>query len=309
MDNEENSRSGIVSVIAFCGFWLLLVLTLPWWSPAAVTSLESLRIWLALSPYAHPRLDTQSKPAPSTWPDAAIQAALLQCIHAVAPIEADLSPTTSIREGECGTPAPILVNSINAHGKVTFDPPLLLNCPMVAALHRWLNDAVQPAALEAFRSPVARIIGSSYACRTVYNEPHGRLSQHAFANAVDLPIFLLADGRKIDVAQGWGLTKRDLLAAAKIAGVAKGISSQPKIGSKKITSTDLVNVSTGETMTDAKQAGSSDPVSSAEAKFLRLALQGACKSFATVLGPEFNDVHRTHFHLDLQDRSSANVCK
>jgi hypothetical protein len=30
------------------------------------------------------------------------------------------------------------------------DQPLLINCPMVVALYRWLDEAVQPAAREAF---------------------------------------------------------------------------------------------------------------------------------------------------------------
>ena len=64
---------------------------------------------------------------------------------------------------------------------------------------------------------------------------------------------------------------------------------------------------------DVKQAAAiadaSDHDNSAEAKFLRLAVHGACSIFSTVLGPEANDVHRTHFHLDLQDRGSVDVCK
>ena len=56
---------------------------------------------------------------------------------------------------------------------------------------------MQPAARKTFSSPVSKIIGSSYACRNVYNLPDGHLSQHAFANAIDLPMFVLADGRKV----------------------------------------------------------------------------------------------------------------
>jgi Extensin-like protein C-terminus len=98
---------------------------------------------------------------------------------------------------------------------VTVDPPLTFDCPMVVALYRWIEETVQPVAQEIFGSPVARIIGSSYACRTVYNLPNGHLSQHALANALDLPMFVLADGRKIDVTHGWGQTQRDLIAATK----------------------------------------------------------------------------------------------
>jgi hypothetical protein len=208
----------------------------------------------------------------------------------------------------------VLLSSLGSQDKVAFDPPLLLNCPMVVALHGWLKDIVQPAAKEAFGFPVAKLIGSSYACRTVYNEPNGRLSQHAFANAVDLPIFVLADGRKIDVTHGWGPVKRDLVAAAKAKTTPKAVSRQPKSEIiKKLAPADLVRVSTSKTTEQLTKPpagpGASGDTESPEAKFLRLVLRGACQTFSTVLGPEANDVHRTHFHFDLQERSSVRVCK
>jgi hypothetical protein len=59
----------------------------------------------------------------------------------------------------------------------------------------------------------------------------------------------------------------------------------------------------------ASKAPSPDPLTLPQAKFLRRVHQGACETFTTVLGPEANDIHRTHLHLDLQDRHSLNVCK
>ena len=63
-------------------------------------------------------------------------------------------------------------------------------------------------------------------------------------------------------------------------------------------------------MTSAKQSAASavDPKVVAEGKFLRHAHAGGCKVFSTVMGPEANEVHRTHLHLDLQDRKTT-VCE
>ncbi|HEK1690819.1 TPA: extensin family protein [Pseudomonas putida] len=36
-----------------------------------------------------------------------------------------------------------------------------------------------------------------------------------------------------------------------------------------------------------------------KAAFLRQVQQAACKSFSTVLGPEYNAAHRNHFHVDM----------
>lgn len=158
----------------------------------------------------------------------------MQCVQALAPITADVSPLDPLRSGDCGTTAPVLLKSIGATDKVAFDPPLVLNCAMVVGLERWLRETVQPAAKETFSPPVSKIVGSSYACRNIYNLPNGKLSQHAFANAVDLPMFVFADGLKVDITHGWGATRRDLIAAAKAKKAASGVTgSVGELGNRR----------------------------------------------------------------------------
>jgi hypothetical protein len=284
-----------------------------------------------------PPSDDAVVPPSAQWSDREIEAALMECMHLLAPLTADVVPLAPIRNASCGTPAPVLLRSIGAKEKVIVDPPLLINCPMVAALNRWLEKTVQPAAHAAFGVPVAHIIGSSYACRNRYNLPNDRLSQHAFANAIDLPLFALADGRRIDIAQGWGPTRRDLVALAKAAAKAKLVAvvaketpidskaekiapaekevveAEPKGDPARLTI--AVKASGAAPAVDVAEAEpkaatpAPDPLSTPQAKFLRRVHQGACETFSTVLGPEANDVHRTHLHLDLQDRNSLNVCE
>ena len=185
---------------------------------------------------------------------------------------------------------------------------------MVVGLNRWLTESVQPAAREAFSSPVSKIIGSSYACRNVYNLANGNLSQHAFANAVDLPMFVLADGRTVDVTHGWGSTQRDLIAVAKAKKTAAGVTGsvvQQKTEKSKGSVSEVMKISAvpgGTTSANQSAASEVDPKAVAEGKFLRRAHDGGCKVFSTVMGPEANEVHRTHLHLDLQDRKTT-VCK
>jgi hypothetical protein len=239
----------------------------------------------------------------------------MRCVQALAPVITDVVPLDPIRDGDCGAPAPVLVKSIGGADKVSFDPPLVLDCAMVVAIDRWLQDSVQPAAREAFSSPVSKIIDSSYACRNVYNLPNGHLSQHAFANAIDMPMFVLADGRKVDVTHGWGPTQRDLLAAAKAKKAAPAITgslAQQKANTKSAV-TEVMKVSTSPASNSAtapspNPASADDSGVAAEAKFLRVAHDGGCKIFSTVLGPEANDAHRSHFHMDLQDRKTS-VCE
>ena len=314
-EDEASGFPSLVSVIAVCGFALLTALTAPLWVGPAKNWLPTLKNWLPIAPSVE-EVGIQSPQTPAAaWSDEEIQSALMQCIQALAPITADVAPLPPIRSGDCGVAAPVLVSSIGGIEKVSFDPPLVLDCAMVVGLHRWLTESVQPAAKEAFSSPVSKIIGSSYACRNVYNLTNGNLSQHAFANAVDLPMFVLADGRKVDVTHGWGSTQRDLIAAAKAkktaAGVTGSVGQQNKDRSIKGSVSDVVKISavpSGTTSANQSAASGVDPQAVAEGKFLRRAHDGGCKVFSTVMGPEANEVHRSHLHLDLQDRKTT-VCE
>lgn len=310
--NEYSGFRNLVSIIAVCGFILLAALTAPLWLGPAQNWLGSLKDGVPMGPSSDQEGRMPQRPT-ATWTDEEIEAALMQCIQALAPVTADVTPLDPIRDGDCGAPAPVLVKSIGGADKVSFDPPLVLDCTMVVGLDRWLKDSVQPAAIEVFSSPVSKIIGSSYACRNVYNLRDGHLSQHAFANAIDLPMFGLADGRKFDVTHGWGSTQRDLVAAAKAKKAAPGITSslaQQKTNAKGA-ATEVVKVSTSPASNSgavANPSPASPDGSEVAAKFLRLVHDGGCKIFSTVLGPEANDAHRTHLHLDLQERKTS-VCK
>ena len=314
-EDEELGFPSLVSIIAVCGFALLTALTAPLWVGPAQSWLPTLENWLPIAPSVE-KGGTQSPQTPAAaWTDEEIQTALTQCVQALAPITADATPLPPIRSSDCGVAAPVLVNSIGGMEKVSFDPPLVLDCAMVVGLDRWLTESVQPAAREAFSSPVSKIIGSSYACRTVYNLPNGNLSQHAFANAVDLPVFVLADGRKVDVTHGWGPTQRDLIAVAKAkktaAGVTGLVGQEKKEKTIKGSVSDVVKISavpSGRTSDNQNAASGVDPQAVAEGKFLRRAHDGGCKVFSTVMGPEANEVHRSHLHLDLQDRKTT-VCE
>ena len=86
---------------------------------------------------------------------------------------------------------------------------------------------------------------------------------------------------------------------------AKPASATPAAMQASVKSAALIEGNAG----DESKAPAPDPLTLPQAKFLRRVHQGACEVFTTVLGPEANDIHRTHLHLDLQNRNSLNVCK
>jgi hypothetical protein len=87
---------------------------------------------------------------------------------------------------------------------VEVKPAATLACPVVSALDRWIIDAVQPAAHKWFGRPVAEIRQiSAYSCRGMNGQSGARISEHAFGNALDIAAFVLADGHRITVKDGW----------------------------------------------------------------------------------------------------------
>lgn len=106
--------------------------------------------------------------------------------------------------GICGVEQPFTVTA-GSGGAVAFSAPAILDCPMVAGTDRWIDGTVQPAAYALFGQPVVSLtIAGSYACRGRNGASKGPLSEHAFANALDVSAFTLADGRTITVLDGWG---------------------------------------------------------------------------------------------------------
>jgi hypothetical protein len=269
-------------------------------------------------------------PEPATvWTDADVAAALKECLRLLAPANAEIEVNTAMRKGQCGTPAPILLKSIGANPKLTFQPAVEINCQMAVALGEWAADTLQPAARETYSSEVKSVVGASgYSCRNRYGAANERLSEHALANAIDIGGFALANGRSIKVSAGWGATTRDRAAAAKAATKPADIPADkpddksaktPAIKGEKTTqraslkTADLTDRKdqprqTTPTVTDAKVV-EVDGTSTPDGQFLRRLHKGACETFGTVLGPEANEAHRDHFHFDLKARKRRAVCQ
>jgi hypothetical protein len=190
---------------------------------------------------------------------------------------------------------------------------------------------------------------SGYACRGRNGSPLNadKLSEHARANAIDISGFVTADGRTIEVARHWGPTARDEREAARLAAAqdAKGSKDARKASAKaeparqeqanknsaiaergadrrrgrdkdadraRIQTTELQRLGRG--VADAKPIPApaleeKDAKATTEGAFLRRLHKGACGVFGTVLGPEANDAHRDHFHLDLAHRRRSAYCQ
>lgn len=109
-----------------------------------------------------------------------------------------------IREKQCGLQSAYRVRGVWAGGKrVTFSTPATLNCDMAGELANWLERVTAyTKALYNSRIEVLET-GTSYACRTRNNVPGAKISEHGFANALDVRGFKLADGTRIRLPNDW----------------------------------------------------------------------------------------------------------
>jgi hypothetical protein len=230
-------------------------------------------------PAVRPATEAESN---ATWSDAEIIAALEECVRLLAPTGAEVELSKPVRNGQCGTPAPILLKRVAG---IELNPPAVVNCRIAAKVYQWINASVQPLALEMLGSRVTRMItASAYMCRQRVGTSSERLSEHSFANALDVTAFVTEGGRSVDVLTGWGPTARD--PHAQVTPNSVGGS-------------------------DARSLRDVAPPDSAtnDAQFLRKVHEGACQIFGTVLGPEANEAHRNHLHLDLAARKRSAFCE
>lgn len=277
-----------------------------------------------------------------TWSALEIDQAKAHCASTLKGVDVAMLPEDPIKQGECGSPVLFKVMSVGRSPAVELSPPVLLTCDMIAALDRWIKREVQPQARAHLGGSIVKIeTMSSYSCRNAYGRSKSRLSEHGKANAIDVSGFSTAK-ETTTVLASWGPTLREQRAiaarqeaervaaaanAARSAGTANataaasGAASPPvlAIPGVIISSTGSGYSSSGPALGYApSRLGGPKPAEQptpgagdtpARQSFLREVHASACKYFGTVLGPEANNAHRNHFHLDMADRPRGNFCQ
>ena len=95
----------------------------------------------------------------------------------------------AIVDGQCGTPLPLKLTGL---ADIALPQSVTVNCAAAEALARWSTE-VQAAAERELKQPLTAIaIGTSYECRGQNHDVEAKLSEHAFANGVDVMSFSFA---------------------------------------------------------------------------------------------------------------------
>jgi hypothetical protein len=128
-----------------------------------------------------------------------------QCLSKLGAIEANFTPLPDKYYGAgCSTLNTVRLSALYGDSSRTFGVANLgpVACPLAETFSGWARYGVDRAARAVLKSPLARIeTMGSYNCRNVGGSD--RRSAHATANAIDVSAFVLADGRRVSVKNGW----------------------------------------------------------------------------------------------------------
>ncbi len=238
--------------------------------PAAKPAAKAFPVTL---PEAKAAIEAAQKP-PEAWTPTEITDAKSRCTAILKRIQAVAIAEAPIKQGACGTPAPIQLISIGRNPEVALSPPAIVTCEMAEALYNWMKTDVQPLAKKRLGTDVIKIeTMSSYSCRNAYGRKGGKLSEHGVANALDIRGFVTAAGKTAYVLEHWGTPQREILAriAAEKAKAEKLVAERTA-AEKAAQANQMAATSKG-----AAKAPPGDPPS-AEASTLGTAGAGLAKS-------------------------------
>ncbi|MDR6431196.1 hypothetical protein J2782_000901 [Brucella pseudogrignonensis] len=125
-------------------------------------------------------------------------------------VEGKLLPP--IEDGsQCSARSPLSLTAIGKVEPLKFANAITTNCAMAVTLAQWAGD-VKDAAKNVYGNDVKITeigTGSDYQCRNVNGASEGRVSEHAFANALDIMSFKFSDGSKTELESGWNGSEKD----------------------------------------------------------------------------------------------------
>ena len=271
------------------------------------------------------------------WSDDEVAAAKLDCAKLLSGVTLDYQPLPPLKEGICGAPAPILVKSIAG---VAIEPSATMTCALASGVATWLSKTVQPQAKALLGTQVVKLHNAtSYACRNRYGGETTPLSEHALANALDVSEFVFASGETATVLASWprvASAPKPPLPSETTGSIVPAEAASPKaIEAVEITQAKASASSNPFAVIDESQdqslrradgggegaspdasrrsgrAASAVRRSEAELKsrFVKAVHDDACLTFGTVLGPEANEAHKNHFHLDMKARRRNAFCE
>ncbi len=190
-------------------------------APSAATAGKNAAQATVEPPALEAAATAKSEPSAQAWTPTEVADAKARCDVIFSRIEAVAVHQAPLKEGSCGTPAPIQLISIGRNPEVAISPPAIITCDMAEGLFTWLKKDLQPLAKRHLGGDIIKIeTMSDYSCRMAYGRVGGKLSEHGHANALDIRGFVTSSAKTAYVLENWGKPQREIreeMIAAKAA--------------------------------------------------------------------------------------------
>lgn len=133
--------------------------------------------------------DGEDAAGPASAPEPPVLREVEACRERLARLGVRFEIRPPLRDRACGAAEPLLVSRLPED--VAIQPAATMTCPVAEALARWTLDVLKPETERHFGTrPTKVLIGTSYECRN--QRSGGKMSEHAFANGVDVMGFAFA---------------------------------------------------------------------------------------------------------------------
>jgi hypothetical protein len=138
---------------------------------------------------------------------------LRQCLSDLRAAKVEFVELGSISKDGCPVEGAIELDAVSSpFGNVSIPGKPIMVCAFARQFTTWVRDVAAPLTLAYLGSKLAAIeTGPGLVCRTRYDRPGEKMSEHAKGNAIDITAFRAEDGRRLSV--------KDASASAQIDGV------------------------------------------------------------------------------------------
>ncbi len=109
-----------------------------------------------------------------------------------------------VGEGLCRVRSPLSLTGVVVDGReVPLSNPAVIGCALAGQVAEWVGR-VDAYTRTVFKSGVAELrVGTSYQCRSRNHQEGTPMSEHSFADALDVTGFTLADGTILSLPDDW----------------------------------------------------------------------------------------------------------
>jgi hypothetical protein len=111
-------------------------------------------------------------------------------------------PTDVETSGECQVFDPVQITSLTTSlGTIEFPGKPILRCDFAQQFFTWAGSIAAPVVAGLSKAKLVAIsTGPGFECRNRYGDTSGKISEHAFGNAIDIDGLVLSNSRRIEIS-------------------------------------------------------------------------------------------------------------